>query len=92
MPTSEELHTMTPEQLGELTGLLQAFMSMHGLNVGFTLTIHDGQGIRTMGNVSPEGQLEAAEMIVERMRPGGEGADESYEIPAGAPAIAPNKH
>lgn len=57
---------MTLEQLGELLQIAVLFLQANGLKIGLTLVTIDRDGMRTIGNLTPDIQRDAFRLLVER--------------------------
>lgn len=59
-------NAMSMEQLGELLGVVVLYLQANGLKVGVTLLAIDRDGMRTVGNLTPDTQRDAFQMLLER--------------------------
>lgn len=78
----EDMSELSREHVDELLETVLAFINARGLRIGVCMLLLDCEGIKTVGNVPPELQLDVMQEICNRLTT--TGADTIEEI-KGAP-------
>lgn len=67
---THKLGPLTREDLAEALNVLLLFMQAKGLRVNFALVVASREGLATIGNLSPELQWAAYNMLAEKIERG----------------------
>jgi len=59
--------SMSMEQLGELLRIAVLFLQANGLQIGLTIVTIDHDGMRTLGNLSPDTQRAAFTALLSKL-------------------------